>query len=65
MIMRNIEDRIVSILTEELKKSDIIDMVKKDDKFQKEISDIVKAIIKDMFRVLWQHNSIFNSLSNK
>lgn len=63
--MRNIEDRIVSILTEELKKSDIIDMVKKDDKFQKEISDIVKAIIKDMFRVLWQHNSIFNSLSNK
>ena len=65
MIMRNIEDRIVSILTEELKKSDIIDMVKRDDKFQKEISDIVKAIIKDMFRVLWQHNSIFNSLSNK
>lgn len=63
--MRNIEDRIVSILAEELKKSDIIDMVKKDDKFQKEISDIVKAIIKDMFRVLWQHNSIFNSLSNK
>lgn len=63
--MRNIEDKIVSILAEELKKSDIIDMVKKDDKFQKEISDIVKAIIKDMFRVLWQHNSIFNSLSNK
>ena len=63
--MRNIEDRIVSILAEELKKSDIIDMVKKDDKFQKEISDFVKAIIKDMFRVLWQHNSIFNSLSNK
>ena len=63
--MRNIEDRIVSILAEELKKSDIIDMVKKDDKFQKEISDIVKAIIKDMFRVLCQHNSIFNSLSNK
>ena len=63
--MRNIEDRIVSILAEELKKSDIINMFKKDDKFQKEISDIVKAIIKDMFRVLWQHNSIFNSLSNK
>ena len=55
----------INFRREELKKSDIIDMVKKDDKFQKEISDIVKAIIKDMFRVLWQHNSIFNSLSNK
>lgn len=63
--MRNIDNHIAKILTEELKKSDIIDMVKKDDNMQKEIRTIVKDIIKDMFRVLWQHNSIFNSLSNK
>lgn len=62
--MANIDDKIVSILTEELKKSDVVDIIKNNKDAEKEIRKIVKDVIKDMFRVLWQHNSIFNSLSN-
>lgn len=64
--MANRVDRqIANLITEELKKSDVVDLVKKDKDLDKHFRVIVKDIIKDMFRVLWQHNNIFNTLSNK
>ena len=64
--MANRVDRqIANLITEELKKSDVVDLVKKDKDLDTHFRVIVKDFIKDMFRVLWQHNSIFNTLSNK
>lgn len=56
------EEKMVDILTEELLKKDIIDIAKKDKDFEMRIREIVSDVVVDLFRVLWQHNSIFKSL---
>lgn len=56
------EDKIKSLVLEELKKSDVIEIAKKDKDFEKRIKEIVKDVVTDLFRVLYQHNGIFNSL---
>lgn len=56
------ENRITELITEELKKSDIIDIIKKDKDVEKRIKDIVRDIVKDMYRILYQHNGIFTAL---
>lgn len=56
------EEKIAQLVCEELKKSDIIDIAKKDKDFEKRIKEIVSDVVVDMFRVLWQHNGIFKSL---
>ena len=64
-MVNRVDRQKANLITEELKKSDVVDLVKKDKDLDKHFRVIVKDIIKDMFRVLWQHNSIFNTLSNK
>ena len=64
-MVNRVDRQIANLITEELKKNDVVDLVKKDKDLDKHFRVIVKDIIKDMFRVLWQHNSIFNTLSNK
>lgn len=56
------EQHIANLITEELKKSDVINLIKKDKDFEKVVRGIVKDVVKDMYRVLWMHNNIFNSL---
>lgn len=56
------EAKIANIITEELKKSDIIDIIKKDKDFENRVKDIVRDIVKDMYRILYQHNGIFTAL---
>lgn len=56
------ENKIVSMICEELSKSDVIDMFKKDKEFEKRVKKITSDIITDLFRVLWQHNGIFKNL---
>ena len=56
------EKNIVNIITEELKKSDIVDIIKKDKDVEKRVKDIVREIVKDMYRILYQHNGIFTAL---
>ena len=70
------KNRIADIITEEITKSDILDIIKndksvenrvidiaKDNKdFEKRVKEIVRSLIKDMYRVLWIHNDIFKSL---
>lgn len=53
---------IANLITEELKKSDIIDIIKNNKDFEKRVKEITRDIIKDMFRVLFQHNDIFKNL---
>lgn len=56
-------EKIAQLITEELKKSDVLDIVKKDKDFEKRVKDIVRDTVTDLFRVLYQHNSIFKNLS--
>lgn len=51
-----------NIIAEELSKSDIIDIARKDKDFEKRIKDIVSDVVVELFRVLWQHSSTFKSL---
>lgn len=57
------QHKIAQIISEELKKSDIIDMFKKDKDFEKQVKKITSDVITDLFRVLWQHNGIFKNLA--
>lgn len=53
---------IVEAVTEELKKSDIVDVLMKDKNFEKRIKSIITDVLTDLFRVLYQHNGIFKTL---
>ena len=55
-------EKVIKLIAEEINKSDVIDIIKKDKDFEKRVKDIVSDIIVDMFRVLYQHNGIFKSL---
>lgn len=58
------EKKIISLITEELKKSDVMDIIKNDKDFEKRVKKITSDVVTDLFRVLWQHNNIFKSLGN-
>jgi hypothetical protein len=55
-------DRLYTIISEEINKSDLLKVIKNDKDFEKKVKSIVSDVICDMFRVLWQHNSIFKVL---
>jgi hypothetical protein len=61
---KNIENKIISLITEELKKSDVMDIIKNDNEFEKRVKKITADVVTDLFRVLWQHSNIFKSLGN-
>ena len=50
------------IITEELTKNDVLNLVKKDKDFEKRVKTIVSDVVIDMFRVLWQHSNMFKVL---
>lgn len=58
------EKKLISIITEEMKKSDVIDIIKNDKDFEKRVKQITADVVTELFRVLWQHNNIFKSLGN-
>jgi hypothetical protein len=58
------ENKIISLITEELKKSDVMDIIKNDNEFEKRVKKITADVVTDLFRVLWQHSNIFKSLGN-
>ena len=57
------ENQIVNLVTEELKKSDVLDIVKHDKDFEKKVKEIIADALSEFFRVLWQHNGIFKSMT--
>jgi hypothetical protein len=58
------EQKIITIITEELKKSDVMDIIKNDKDFEKRVKKITADVVTELFRVLWQHNNIFKALGN-
>ncbi len=56
--------KIVNIITEELNKSDVIDIIKNDKDFEKRVKKITSDVVTELFRVLWQHSNIFKTLAN-
>ncbi len=59
------EKKIAEKITEAIEKSDLKKYVKDDKDFEKRVREITSEVVKDMFRVLWQHNTIFNTLAKK
>ena len=57
-------EKIISLITEEMKKSDVMDIIKNDKDFEKRVKKITADVVTELFRVLWQHNSIFKALGN-
>ena len=53
---------IISIITEEIKKSEILVTIKNDKNFEKKVKDIVANTLTDFFKALYQHNSLFKNL---
>lgn len=52
----------VNIITEEIKKSEIIDGIKKDKDFEKRVKEIIANTLTDFFKAMFQHNAIFKNL---
>ena len=55
-------EEIISIITEEIKKSEILDTIKNDKNFEKKVKDIVANTLTDFFKAFYQHNSLFKNL---
>ena len=55
-------EEIISIITEEIKKAEILDTIKNDKNFEKKVKDIVANTLTDFFKALYQHNSLFKNL---
>lgn len=62
--MKNNQQKLISIIAEEMKKSDVMDIIKNDKDFEKRVKKITADVVTDLFRVLWQHNSIFKALGD-
>ena len=55
------ESKLKSIIAEELKKSDVVDIVKKDKDIEKHIKEITSAVLDKLFQVLWQQKSFYQN----
>ncbi len=55
------ESQLKRIIAEELKKSDVVDIVKKDKDIEKHIKDITAHVLDKLFQVLWQQKSFYQS----
>ena len=56
------ENQIVEAVSDELKKSDVIKMIKTDKDFEKRVKEIITDVIGELFKILWQHNGIYKNL---
>ena len=57
------EEKIATLVAEEINKSDVLKIIKNDKDFEKRVKQIANDVIVDLFRVLWQHNSIYKNLA--
>ena len=55
-------NEIVNLIAEAIDKSEILDYIKKDKNFEKRVKEIASDVVTELFRVLWQHNSLFKNL---
>lgn len=57
------EEKVATLIAEEISKSDILKVIKTDKDFEKRVKQIANDVIVDLFRVLWQHNNIYKNLA--
>lgn len=55
------EGKLKEIISEELKKSDIVDIVKKDKDIEKHIKEVAAQVLDRLFQVLWQQKSFYQT----
>ncbi len=55
------ENKIASLIFEEMSKKDIVDIIKKDKDIENKIKDIVSDVIIKLFKFLWQNNAYYKS----
>jgi predicted CoA-binding protein len=55
------ESQLKRIIAEELKKSDVVDIVKKDKDIEKYIKDVTAHVLDKLFQVMWQQKSFYQS----
>lgn len=56
------EDTLVRLIKEELDKSDVIDIAKKDKDFEKRIKEICYDVVSNLFKILWQRKNFYDDI---
>jgi hypothetical protein len=56
------EETLVRLIKEELDKSDVIDIAKKDKNFEKRIKEICYDVISNLFKLLWQRKNFYDDI---
>ena len=55
-----VSDKIIKkLVTEELSKPEVINLVKKDKDIEKRIKEIATEVIVNLFKILWQHRNFY------
>lgn len=65
MITQLNEEKIVKIVADTIKGSDIFKAIEKDKDFEKKIKEIIVEVMTEFFRVMFQHSGIFKNLVKK
>ena len=58
------EETLVRLIQEELDKSDVIDIAKKDKNFEKRIKEICVDVVNNLFKLLWQRRNFYDELKH-
>ena len=59
------EETLVKLIKEELDKSDVIDIAKKDKNFEKRIKEICVDVVNNLFKLLWQRRNFYDDLKRQ
>lgn len=61
-----LEDKnIQNLIFEEITKSDILNIIKKDKDFEKKVKEITAEVIVNLFKILWQHRNFYDTTITK
>ena len=61
--MRLNNEILAEAVASELKKSDVVDLIKKDKDVEKRVRAIVADTLTDFFKVMYQHSGVFKNLT--
>lgn len=57
-----VSDKIIKkLVTEELSKPEVINLVKKDKNIEKRMKEIATEVIVNLFKILWQHRNFYET----
>jgi hypothetical protein len=56
------EQALVRLIKEELDKSDVLDIAKKDKNFEKRIKEICYDVVSNLFKLLWQRKNFYDDI---